>query len=84
MSYSIKIEREAYKSLAKVPKTERIKIIGTISGLADNYETGKQLKGKLKKLKSIRVGDYRIIYETIQADSLILIAKINHRKDVYR
>ncbi|MBF0465161.1 MAG: type II toxin-antitoxin system RelE/ParE family toxin [Nitrospirae bacterium] len=84
MSYSIKIEREAYKSLSKVPKAERIKIIDTIDNLKNNSETGKQLKGKFKELKSIRVGDYRIIYKTIQIESLILIVKIDHRRNAYR
>ncbi|QWR77392.1 type II toxin-antitoxin system RelE family toxin [Candidatus Magnetomonas plexicatena] len=84
MTYSIKIEKEAYKALSKIPKTERVKIIDTISDLANNYENGKQLKGKWHGLKSIRDGDYRVIYKTLQVELLVLVVKISHRRDAYR
>lgn len=32
----------------------------------------------------IRVGDYRIVYAVDEAEDLVLIAKIAHRRDVYR
>jgi mRNA interferase RelE/StbE len=32
----------------------------------------------------IRVGDYRVIYEVDDAQLLILIVDVGHRKDVYR
>lgn len=32
----------------------------------------------------IRVGDYRIVYGVDDAEDLVLIAKIAHRRDVYR
>jgi mRNA interferase RelE/StbE len=32
----------------------------------------------------VRVGDYRIVYSVDDADHLVLIARIAHRRDVYR
>ncbi|MHB8689211.1 MAG: type II toxin-antitoxin system RelE family toxin [Candidatus Dormibacteraceae bacterium] len=32
----------------------------------------------------LRVGDYRIVYAVDDADNLVLIARIAHRRDVYR
>ena len=32
----------------------------------------------------IRVGDYRIVYAIDDAEDLVLIARIAHRRDVYR
>lgn len=32
----------------------------------------------------IRVGDYRIVYAVDDAKDLVLIARIAHRRDVYR
>ena len=32
----------------------------------------------------IRAGDYRIVYAVDDADDLVLIARIAHRRDVYR
>lgn len=43
---------------------------------------GKPLRGTLKGLWSIRVGDHRIIY-TVAADE-VWVLKIGHRKEAYR
>ncbi len=32
----------------------------------------------------IRVGDYRIVYAVDDAANLVLIARIAHRRDIYR
>jgi mRNA interferase RelE/StbE len=32
----------------------------------------------------IRVGDYRIVYSIDDGDRLVLVARIAHRRDVYR
>jgi mRNA interferase RelE/StbE len=32
----------------------------------------------------IRVGDYRIVYAVDEGEELVLIARIAHRRDVYR
>ncbi len=32
----------------------------------------------------IRVGDYRIVYAVYDTEDLVLIARIAHRRDVYR
>lgn len=42
---------------------------------------GKPLRHTLKNLWSLRVGDYRIIYQI--KEKTVLILKIGHRKEVY-
>ena len=32
----------------------------------------------------VRVGDYRIVYAIVDSDDLIIVARIAHRRDVYR
>ncbi len=32
----------------------------------------------------LRVGDYRIVYAVDDAEDLVLIARIAHRRDIYR
>ncbi len=85
MSYQIQIKRAAAKSLKKIPKADRVRIVEKIDSFAENL-----LNTELTKMKGnnpfhrVRVGDYRIVYE-IQDDVLvILIVKIGHRKDIYR
>ncbi|NNG01737.1 MAG: type II toxin-antitoxin system RelE/ParE family toxin [Desulfobacteraceae bacterium] len=85
MSYRIEIKNSAAKSLKKIPKPDRTRIVEKIDSFADDLpdpETTK-LKGN-NPFHRVRVGDYRIVYE-IQADIfVILVIKIGHRKDIYR
>ena len=45
-------------------------------------EFGKPLRYSLKGARSLRVGDYRVVF-TIQPDNVVLIVKIGHRGEVY-
>ena len=45
-------------------------------------EFGKPLRYSLKGARSLRVGDYRVIFKIEQSD-VVLIVKIGHRRDVY-
>ena len=85
MSYRIEIKNSAAKSLQRIPKADRIRIVEKIDTFADNIpnpDTTK-LKGN-NPFHKVRGGDYRIVYE-IQEDILvILVIKIGHRKDIYR
>ena len=41
-----------------------------------------QLKGKFAGLRKFRIGNYRVIFEIIGNEVVIL--RIGHRKDIYR
>ena len=84
MSFSIRIKRSATKELERITKPNRARIVEGIDRLADNPFLGNTLKGELRGLRRLRVGDYRIFYE-VQDDALIvLVIRIAHRRDVYR
>jgi len=51
--------------------------------IIDPIGNGKPLKYMLKGYRSCRVGDYRIIYKIEQKKNEIIIAAIQHRKEVY-
>ena len=85
MSYRIEVKRSAAKALKKIPKADRKRIVEKIESLAEsppNPEITK-MKGN-NPFHKVRVGDYRIVYEIQEDVLLILIAKIGHRKDIYR
>jgi mRNA interferase RelE/StbE len=42
------------------------------------------LKGEFSGLRRIRVGDYRIVYEVQDAQLVILVIRIAHRREVYK
>ncbi|PIQ09953.1 MAG: type II toxin-antitoxin system mRNA interferase toxin, RelE/StbE family [Ignavibacteriales bacterium CG18_big_fil_WC_8_21_14_2_50_31_20] len=83
--YNLSIERSAEKNLRKLSSVYFTKIITKIQELSNEPHP----KGCKKLINNenfwrIRVGDYRVIYEVIEVESIIKIYKIGHRKDVYR
>ena len=72
MSYSVRIKRSAAKELARVPRQARLLVIRAIDGLGEQPLAGSALKGGLRGVRRIRVGDYRVVYELL-ADELVVL-----------
>jgi mRNA interferase RelE/StbE len=85
MAYSIKFRPAVEKDLRTLPQKELIKIKRKIDALAEHLPDPAitKMKGN-NSFHKIRVGDYRIIYEIHDETLLILVAKIGHRKDIYK
>lgn len=49
----------------------------------DPYTFGKPLRYGLKNHRSLRVGDYRVIYRIDDNKIIVIIIAIDHRKNVY-
>ena len=49
----------------------------------DPLTFGKPLRYSLRGLRSLRIGDYRVIYSLVFERKCVLIVKIGHRKEVY-
>jgi mRNA interferase RelE/StbE len=45
---------------------------------------GHELQGRLRGLRSLRVGSYRIIYQLAEGDKTVRVATIRHRSVAYR
>lgn len=45
---------------------------------------GKPLSGPFTGLWRYRIGDYRVIYKIAEREILILVARIGHRREIYR
>ncbi|HVT14904.1 MAG TPA: type II toxin-antitoxin system RelE/ParE family toxin [Thermoanaerobaculia bacterium] len=84
MSFSIKIKASAAKSLRALPRAERERLAAAIDRLADEPHAGGALKGELSGLRRVRVGRYRIVYEALDRELIVLIVRIGHRREVYR
>ena len=85
--YAIEIAPAALKSLEKIAKSNRTisdRLVAAIDHLKDEPDAGKSLVGDMKPLRSLRVGDYRIIYRIFRDTILIKVIAIGHRRDVYR
>ena len=84
MAFTVHITRTAQKSLAKIDTKVRTAIVQTIRDLGDQpYPNGsKKLTGRAAW--RVRVGDYRVIYETYKDDLIVLVVAIGHRSDIYK
>lgn len=84
MSYSVRIKQSAAKELARVTKSHRLRIVEAIDSLAENPFRGGVLKGDLRGLRRLRVGDYRILYEVGDEALIVLVVRVAHRREAYR
>ena len=83
MSFRILISPQANKLLKKLETLMSERIKKKFKELSINPELGKPLTGKLAGLWSLRVGDYRAIYQIRKSELLIIVLKLGHRKNVY-
>ena len=85
MVYKIETSPAAERQLKKLPEEIRMPISESISALKNNPRPVgvKKMSGQ-PNLYRIRVGKYRILYTIFKQDSLIIITKVAHRRDVYQ
>lgn len=84
MSFSIRIKKSAARELKRLAKPDRIRIVAAIDRLAETPHLGATLKGDLRGLRRLRVGDHRVVYEVRDDELIVLVVRIAHRRDVYR
>lgn len=84
MRYSLRIKGSAAKALSKIDKPDRVRLIAAIDGLPSQPFAGSALKGELRGLRRIRIGNYRVIYEIQAKELVVLVVSIGHRREVYR
>jgi mRNA-degrading endonuclease RelE of RelBE toxin-antitoxin system len=84
--YEIEITPEGLRHLNRLPDKVRHAALETIFGpIAESpHRLGKPLVGELEGLNSARRGDYRIIYEIFDETHVVLIHRVQHRRDAYR
>ena len=82
---SVQLTRRAAKDLDALQRAQPAlfqKIVAKIRSLSENPHAGKPLVGPLKGKWSLRVGDWRVIYE--YARTSVTVLTINHRREVYK
>ncbi len=83
--YTVLMEKNAAKSIKKIHNKDKNKILLAIEKLAIKpKESGKELKGKHKSKYSMRVGNYRILYQVKEDKLIVLVVGLGHRREVYR
>ncbi len=86
MKYNIELAREAESDLGSLNKTAGKlfgRILAKIEALSQSPRQGKALVGNHKGEFSLRVSDYRIVYEIDATKHIVFILTVKHRKHIY-
>jgi mRNA interferase RelE/StbE len=83
-SYSILIVKSAAKELERVPTKDRRRIAAKIAALATDPRPAGAEKLSGEDKYRLRQGDYRILYELVDADLIVTVIRVGNRRDVYR
>lgn len=83
--YQVKFKPSAKKSFESLDNKIKKQVANKINQLADNPENLKpeKIQGS-DSFYRVRSGDYRIIYEIIDNELVILVVKIGHRREIYK
>ena len=82
MVFAVLLHPKAAKELEKIENTTKARIVERLGDLKDNPErVGKILRHS--NFWSLRVGDYRAIYEIDRTRRQVVVLFIGHRKKVY-
>ena len=83
MNYKVIVRPKAKKALLKIPKREQQRIQVAIELLATNPYPPAALKLVNRPEWRVRIGKYRIIYEVIDSELIVLIIDLGHRSNIY-
>jgi len=77
---------EAARDLAKMDTAVARRVVARIRWLAENLEDvqPEALTGNLAGFYKLRAGDYRVVYEIVRAESMIIVHLVGHRREIYR
>ncbi|MEK6855728.1 MAG: type II toxin-antitoxin system RelE/ParE family toxin [Nanoarchaeota archaeon] len=83
MPFEVILSEEAEAFIKKCDKSTGNRILDKIELLSENPRLGKPLTATLAGFWSLRIGDYRTIYQIKDNELIVLVIKIGHRKNVY-
>jgi mRNA interferase RelE/StbE len=74
----------ARRDLHALPRDMLIRVEASIQALAENPRPPGVQRLRGSQLWRLRVGTYRVIYQVDDAQQVVTIARVRHRRDVYR
>jgi len=83
-SYRVVFKKSVAKDLRSIPNKDVKRILERINSLLKNPRTDGATKLSGQERYRIRQGMYRIIYEIQDAEFVVSVVKVAHRRAVYR
>ena len=86
MIHQVKFTDAAEGDLSRLDRTVAQQVLDRLRWLADNAESvrHKALTGQLKGVFSLRIGNYRALYNYDRTERRIIVHFVRHRSEVYR
>lgn len=85
MTYKLVFDDKVIKDFKKIDCYWQKKILKVIkTKLVKNPYSGKKLVGDLSPFYRLRISDYRVIYDIVDAQLIITIIRVKHCKEVYK
>jgi mRNA interferase RelE/StbE len=87
VKYAFRWRERAVRQLRAIPQPAALTILRALATLGDEP---RRQDANIKKLVGyddryrLRVGDYRVIYDVIDNQLVILIVGVGHRREIYR
>ena len=83
-SFKITFKQSVAKDLRQIPKKDVARILKRIEALRVEPRPPDVEKLSGQEKYRIRQGVYRILYEILNNELIVVVVKIGHRRDVYR
>jgi mRNA interferase RelE/StbE len=87
VKYAFRWREPAVRQLKAIPQTAALTILRAMTPLGDDPRRPdanvKKLGGYEDRYR-LRVGDFRVIYDVIDAELVILVVGVGHRREIYR
>ncbi|HEY2579923.1 MAG TPA: type II toxin-antitoxin system RelE/ParE family toxin [Streptosporangiaceae bacterium] len=87
MKYAFRWRERAVRQLRAIPQPAALTILRALAPLGDDPRRAdvnvKKLSGYGDRYR-LRVGDYRVIYEVMDGQLVILVVGVGHRREIYR
>ncbi len=82
--YEVVLAKSARRELEQLPDKIADRIVVRLEGLQKVHALRARSSFVARTCGTIRIGDYRVIYEIHDAKRMLDVLIIQHRKDVYR
>jgi len=82
--YSLEFKRSVARDVEAIPKRDLQRIMDRIEALRDDPRPLGCVKLSGQEYYRIRQGNYRIVYEIVDARLVVVVIAVGHRRNVYR
>ncbi len=84
--YTIQLLKPASRGLERLDKAVATRVVRRLRWLAEHLDSisPEPLKGRLRGLYKLCEGDYRVAYEILRGERVIIVHLIGHRREIYK